>query len=175
MKTSKTQILSTAPQYARIALEVEEELDAKIKTGEKLVCDGVVIPTHFSNTPLVGELTSLAEFIGGCGCGRFYVSIEPNGDIYPCVFFPHKKEVKLGNIIKEDFDEIWWKSDLLKKTRDKDLLENECKKCRHRYICGGCRARAYNYFGSLRAPDPGCIRNKASWNRIEQELKTKIH
>ena len=174
--TKKVEILSTAPQYARVAKEVEAEL-AKAFEGSngttQLECDGLVIPTHFYNPKLQGELTRLADFIGGCGAGRFYVSIEPNGDIYPCVFFPHVDEVRIGNLIRDDFEELWVKSDLLRKTREKDLIGGGCKGCEYLYICGGCRARAYNYFGDILAPDPGCKLNMAYWERVAGTVKVK--
>ncbi|WP_157932024.1 hypothetical protein [Methanobacterium subterraneum] len=28
------------------------------------------------------------------------------------------------------------------------------------HLCGGCRARAYNYFNDILAPDHGCINNQ---------------
>lgn len=155
------QILSTAPQYAMVA--------------ESLVTnDNPVIPTHFSNpeynNPLVKQL---ADFIGGCGAGRFYMSIEPNGDLYPCVFFPHKKEVILGNLLKDDFDDLWKNHELLKTLRNKEILKKHCGECESRNICGGCRARAYNYFNDILAPDPGCINNKYEWNKIRTEMVKK--
>jgi MoaA/NifB/PqqE/SkfB family radical SAM enzyme len=62
-----------------------------------------MIPTHFYNPEYTNEsLKKLADFIGGCGAGRFYLSLEPNGDIFPCVFFPHDEEVRLGNILSDD-------------------------------------------------------------------------
>ncbi len=50
--------------------------------------------------------------------------------------------------------------------RDKDMLEG-CGSCSYRYVCGGCRARAYNYFGDYTKPDPGCINNRKWWEKIE--------
>jgi radical SAM protein with 4Fe4S-binding SPASM domain len=93
------------------------------------------------------------------------MSIEPNGDIYPCVFFPHEKEVKLGNI-RDDVENIWTNNPLLMKLRDKDALLGHCGVCDSRYICGGCRARAYNYFHDVTYPDPGCEKNKNAWDKI---------
>ena len=137
----EVQVLSTAPQFARIALEEEE--------GEML------LPTHFYNAKLGSKLSSLADFIGGCGAGRFYFGIWPNGDIRPCVFFP----LKIGNILEvgEDFEEWWRNNPVLNDLRNKEKLQEPCGSCRFRYVCGGCRARAYSYFGDYMAPDPGCI------------------
>ena len=137
----KIQLLSTAPQFARVAIQMSSE-------GELL------FPTHFYDAELSGRLRSLAEFIGGCGAGRFYVAMTPDGWLKPCVFIP----VRLANIRElEDFSE-WWRTDpTLEALRDKDSLAEPCGSCRYRYVCGGCRARAYGYLGDLRAPDPGCV------------------
>jgi len=139
----KINVLSTAPQFARVALESE------IGENEKIV------PTHFANPSLTGKLVNLAEFIGGCGCGRVYCAIRPNGDIEPCVFFP----LKVGNIKEDDFENLWRNNIVLKNLRNKDILRGNCGQCTYRYYCGGCRARAYGYTGDYLASDPGCIRN----------------
>lgn len=140
---SKVNVLSTAPQFARVALEAEIGQDKKI------------VPTHFANPTLSGQLINLAEFIGGCGCGRFYCAIKANGNIEPCVFFP----LNIGNIKNDDFAGIWKNNKILKELRNKDILEGNCSECKYRYYCGGCRARAYGYTGNYLASDPGCIKN----------------
>lgn len=157
-KNNEMQVLSTAPQYAKVAKSM-------------LSKNSLTIPTHFYN-PEYSNLTimQLAEFIGGCGAGRLYMSIEPNGDMYPCVFFPHKNDVKLGNLNEDNFKDIWMNSDVLNVLRNKEILEGHCGECESRNICGGCRARAYNYFDNILAPDPGCINNEKEW----EELKNRI-
>lgn len=142
-KGGNVNVLSTAPQFSRIALEAEVGNPSKI------------VPTHFANPEFSDKLVNLAEFIGGCGCGRFYCAIRANGNIEPCVFFP----LKLGNIKVDDFEEFWKNNKILKELRNKDILEGNCGKCDYRYYCGGCRARAYGYTGNYLAPDPGCIKN----------------
>jgi len=155
------QILSTAPQYAMVAQIFN-------KNGKN------IIPTHFYNPEYSDpKIRQLADFIGGCGAGRFYISIEPNGDIYPCVFFPHEETVKIGNLLKDDFEKLWREHELLWKLRNKDILKGFCGKCSFRYTCGGCRARAYNYFHDILAPDPGCIFNSKEWNKLKLELASK--
>lgn len=136
-------VLSTAPQFARVALQQEGKGDR------------TTIPTHFYNPTLAGQLVDLAEFIGGCGAGRFYMAMRANGDLQPCVFFP----LKVGNIKEDDFEALWQSSSLLRELRNKDALD-QCGTCDYRYYCGGCRARAYSYTGDYLAPDPGCINNR---------------
>jgi radical SAM protein with 4Fe4S-binding SPASM domain len=139
-------VLSTAPQFSRVALESEIGKNSKI------------VPTHFANPSFSDKLINLAEFIGGCGCGRFYCAIRPNGNIEPCVFFP----LTVGNIKDDDFEKLWKNNSILKQLRDKDILEGNCGECKYRYYCGGCRARSYGYTSNYLAPDPGCIKNIVS-------------
>ena len=151
---SSVNVLSTAPQFARVALQAETNATEKI------------IPTHFSNPKLSGQLLNLAEFIGGCGCGRFYCAIRANGDIEPCVFFP----LKVGNIKEDDFDELWTQNLTLRELRNKDLLEGKCGSCEYRYYCGGCRARAYGYTGDYLSPDPGCLNNLEYFSMLQHQI-----
>ncbi len=155
------QILSTAPQYATVATLLSSD-------------DSAIIPTHFYNPEYSNPMVmQLAEFIGGCGAGRFYMSIEPNGDMYPCVFFPHEDEVKLGKLLEDDFEDIWKNNELLDKLRNKNILKGHCGECKSMDICGGCRARAYNYFHDVLAPDPGCIYNENEWRKVKALLSEK--
>lgn len=154
-KRGKMQIVSTAPQYARVVLQMSG--------GEE------VAPTHFyvGNDKIV---KSVAEYVGGCGAGRIYAAIEPNGDLTPCVFLP----IKVGNLREKDFSYIWENSQLLKDLRDREKLKGPCGKCPYKYVCGGCRARAYAYFNDPLAPDPGCIIAKAEWDKLAAEHNIKL-
>ena len=152
---------STCPQYASVTKEISQ------KHGEKFL-----VEAHYAAKKGV---ENVANFLGGCGAGRLYCAIEPNGDIKPCVFFPTNKEMVLGNVLKDDFEEVWDSNPLLWKLRTRENLETYvvngetvgCGSCPDRYICGGCRARAYAYFdGDVNAPDIGCIYNKALWEKM---------
>ncbi|MGP3667052.1 MAG: radical SAM protein [Candidatus Bathyarchaeota archaeon] len=158
----KPDVLSTAPQYARVALQTEEKLEKKAK-------EELIIPTHFYNPHLYGQLVDLSEFIGGCGAGRFYCAIEHDGSITPCVFFP----LKVGEILKDNFEEIWEKNKVFQELRNREVLKPNCGVCKFKYVCGGCRARAYGYFGDYLAPDPGCIRNKELWEKLVCQVQTR--
>ncbi|MCZ0861305.1 radical SAM protein [Methanocorpusculum sp. MG] len=142
-RTSDCQVLTTAPQFARVALQQS--------------CAGgqMMVPTHFCNQEVNESLLGLTEFVGGCGAGRFYMAIRANGDIDPCVFFPKT----VGNVRTSDLEELWRHDPLFTDLRNKDKIEGSCGSCEYRYHCGGCRARAYGYFGNPLGPDPGCINN----------------
>ncbi|MEX0568804.1 MAG: radical SAM protein, partial [Candidatus Njordarchaeota archaeon] len=133
---------STAPQYAIVAFEYGQKIGENPK-----------IAGHFYTIDMrSNRFGSMLEFLGGCGAGRVYLALEPNGDIYPCVFL----RKKIGNILQDDFEELWKNNQFLEELRNRDLLKGECGSCQYKYICGGCRARAYNYFGDHLASDPGC-------------------
>ncbi len=149
------EVLSTAPQFARVAMEGVN--------GKEGVCLG-----HFYQSEDINDQTkSLAEFIGGCGAGRLYCCIEPTGTVQPCVFMP----IALGNVRERSFLDIWHDSEVLDKLRDRSCLKGECATCPNKFICGGCRARAWAYFGDLHAPDPGCIRNQVYWDILRTEAE----
>lgn len=148
-------VLGTAPQLARIALNHAEGVKG-----------GPLVSAHFAAQTNLGEHTRLlAEFLGGCGAGRCYCAIEPNGDVLPCVFIP----IKVGNIRQKPFLEIWRTSQVLRDLRDRSRLKGHCSECEYRHACGGCRARAYGYFGDYNMPDPGCINNIEYWKQLKQQ------
>jgi len=152
---------STCPQYASVTKEFSQ------KAGEEFV-----VEAHYAAKKGV---ESVAHFLGGCGAGRLYCCLEPNADMKPCVFFPTTNDTVLGNILKDDFEEIWDNHPFLWKLRSREKLEDYmvngkrvgCGICRDKYICGGCRARAYSYFnGNVNTPDIGCIHNKPLWDKM---------
>ncbi|MEM4890451.1 MAG: radical SAM protein [Nitrososphaerota archaeon] len=136
---SSIQVVSTAPQLARVSWQMSRGED--------------VLPTHFT-IPNSSTLRAVAEFIGGCGAGRIYMAIQPDGTVTPCVFMP----IPVGNLRRDRLQDIWENSKTINDLKNKDLLKGPCGSCEYRYVCGGCRARAYAYFGDYLAADPGCLR-----------------
>ncbi|MFX0044439.1 MAG: radical SAM protein [Candidatus Hermodarchaeota archaeon] len=159
-------ILTTAPQLGRVARMASGEMcESSCQSSVDLY------PTHFFNARLPVQMRELSKFIGGCGAGRFYLTVEPNGDIYPCVFFPHIPKVRVGNILRDDFQKLWNENRVLNDLRNKDLLKGACSTCESRFVCGGCRARAIQYFDDYHAPDPGCIKNVTFWKALKAQEK----
>ncbi len=112
----------------------------------------------------------MRQWIRGCIAGMHYCRIYPNGDVTPCPYLP----IKLGNIREQNFKEIWFNSPVFKSLRNLDCLKGKCGICEYKFICGGCRARAYglssdfiDYCGDLHVPgdqksdylaeDPWCV------------------
>ncbi|TET26702.1 MAG: radical SAM protein [Candidatus Bathyarchaeum sp.] len=140
---SEIEVLCTAPQYSRVCLQ--QSLITK---------RDVLSPTHFAATDIHGRAKSLTDFLGGCGAGTLYCAIQPNGLVTPCVFMP----IVVGDLRKESFQDVWLHSKVMNDLRDREKLKGRCGRCSYKYVCGGCRARAYAYYHDYLTPDPGCIR-----------------
>jgi len=143
-KGCKTTILTTAPQLARVALQCQ---------GTRGTGEVTLSMAHMQTARVSKKAVPLGDFIGGCGAGRLYCSLSPNGDVHPCVFFP----INVGSLKTSKFGEIWLKSNLFNELRDRRNLKDACGKCRYTYICGGCRARAYAYHNDYLSSDVGCV------------------
>jgi radical SAM protein with 4Fe4S-binding SPASM domain len=144
----KTTILTTAPQLARVALQCQ----GLGGTGEVTMS-----MAHMQTARVSKKAVPLADFIGGCGAGRLYCSLSPQGDVHPCVFLP----INVGNLKTEKFQDIWLNSKLFGALRNRGNLKGACGKCAYKYICGGCRARSAAYHdGDMLNSDPGCIMEK---------------
>jgi radical SAM protein with 4Fe4S-binding SPASM domain len=141
----KTTILATAPQLARVAAQCQ----GSSGTGEVTLA-----LAHMQTVKVTKKAVPLGEFIGGCGAGRLYCSISPQGEVRPCVFLP----VGVGNLKTQTFRDIWLNAPLFNAFRNRLNLKGSCSKCQYKFICGGCRARSAAYHGGdTLNGDPGCI------------------
>jgi radical SAM protein with 4Fe4S-binding SPASM domain len=152
---------STCPQYASVVKKIAREKN-----------HAFAVSAHYA---AMKGVENVANFLGGCGAGRLYMCLEPNGDIKPCVFFPTNENTVRGNILKDNLEELWDRDEMFWRLRTRENLKSYefggrsigCGSCEDKYICGGCRARSYSYFnGDLDGPDIGCIGNQELWKRI---------
>jgi radical SAM protein with 4Fe4S-binding SPASM domain len=139
----KMAILTTAPQLARVAMQCPSTQE-----------DMIMPLAHMEAAKLSRKAKTLADFIGGCGAGRFYCALSPEGNVQPCVFLP----IDVGNLKTDKFEDIWAESSIFKVLRNRGNLKGRCSKCDFKYVCGGCRARAFAYYDDYLKSDPGCIR-----------------
>ncbi len=102
-----------------------------------------------------------------CGMGNNVLSIEANGDVYPCQLMHHEK-FKLGDLNNQSLEEIWINSPY--RHHSVDLIKG-CKSCELKHICSApCRARAFYVLGSIYKKDPLCpgfIKNSIYDNLFE--------
>ena len=147
------EILTTAPQLSRVCMMNSRS--------------GVVSLAHFGAAGFSDKVGLLAEFIGGCGAGRMYCAIQPNGIVTPCVFMP----IPVGDLRSEPFVDIWRNAEVMRSLRERHDLKEHCGSCDYKNVCGGCRARAYAYFNDIKAPDIGCINNVSIYNELKNKAR----
>jgi len=149
MQAGRIGVLSTAPQLGRISLTHAS-------------ADGRQSCSH-AGSGAGWKARVVAKYLGGCGAGRTYVCIEPNGDVTPCVYMPQRV---LGNVRRRRFIDIFRHNEFSDLLCDRSKLTHHCAVCRFKNYCGGCRARADSYFGAVNAGDPGCIFNERHWDAL---------
>ncbi len=152
MQSGRIGVISTAPQLGRVCLLHS-------------AADGRQSCSH-AGSGRGWKARVVAKYLGGCGAGRTYVCIEPNGNITPCVYMPQRV---LGNIRQRSFAAIFRENDFGDLLCDRSKLTHHCGQCRFRNYCGGCRARADSYFGAVNAGDPGCIFNEPHWDALVRQ------
>jgi uncharacterized protein len=102
-------------------------------------------------------------------CGREVISINTNGDIYPCDTFADVKEMCMGNIFTDGLEKIY----SIKKNYDfyeiANTIPKKCETCAYlKYCYGGCLYHRYFCSGKLSEKSFYCY----SYKRFFQHLKT---
>ncbi len=92
-RTAGLEVLSTAPQYNRVCLEYSlgEDIDPDqlyVETGSAANHFYIEAPTYYTALAYTGRPSVPLEAIKGCGAGRQFCCIQPNGEITPCMFIP---------------------------------------------------------------------------------------
>ncbi len=91
-----------------------------------------------------------------CPAGTTKLSVMSDGSVYPCYLFFRYKQFRLGNILEDDFSEIWNHRilDFFRKSTGSPCANKSCGI--HRQCRGGCPAMSYLAYNRLDAPDPRC-------------------
>ncbi len=117
--------------------------------------------------------------VTGCSfsgnCRQAYISVNPNGDVYPCGRFGSDDKFKLGNINQDSLEGIM-DSDLQHHlaSRNVDNIE-DCKVCDYKNLCnGGCFYNAFVETGDPFQKDPFCEGYKMIYRHIEKALRVRL-
>ncbi len=137
-----------------------EELDLSPQEWKDFYLEALEVKNSLNDLNLSFDDPVIASLPGydadpmvkGSSCGKLSLHLRPNGDITPCGFIP----LVVGNILEQDFDEIWYNSPVLLKMRHKEA-KGKCAGCSAYADClGGCTARAFATTGDFSEPDPHC-------------------
>lgn len=136
--------------YGRLGFE---ESDGKIFTVSEALSGYSRMWREKFGDGISGIVRKYASGFGGCSAGITYAGLTAGGDLIPCV---PASMVRLGNLLKEDLEDLWVNNDLLNYIRRRDELKGACGRCMYNSICGGCRYTAYVINGDWLAADPSC-------------------
>lgn len=92
------------------------------------------------------------RFTKGCLAGISYCIISPQGNVQPCAYI----NMQLGNVRDIPFGKIWADNPVFNELRGMQY-DGKCGICDYKERCGGCRARANYYNGSIMAEDSWCL------------------
>jgi MoaA/NifB/PqqE/SkfB family radical SAM enzyme len=114
--------------------KVGEPLGIEVPVQQSLACpQGIELNAPDADLHHAGHAVGF-EQSRGCKVGRFMISVQPNGDVFPCPFV----HTGLGNLRQQSVRDIW-QAPLLGQARAADL---------------GCLARSMIHHGRAEVPDP---------------------
>lgn len=98
------------------------------------------------------------DFCVGCISGLYSYCITASGKVVAGDIMT----LEVGDLREDRLRDLWKNAEGFKTLRDRENLKGKCGRCRYKYVCGGCRRRAYAYTGDIMAADPGCWRTDIS-------------
>ncbi|MDM8565701.1 radical SAM protein [Candidatus Halobeggiatoa sp. HSG11] len=112
--------------------------------------------TWFNNTEIAMHRALQFLVAGGkpykCTAGNTLLTVQANGDLYPCRRLP----IKAGNLTESNLLELYYNSEVLHNLRQHKVSDG-CKKCLFAKACrGGLRCLSYAITGDPFKADPGC-------------------
>jgi radical SAM protein with 4Fe4S-binding SPASM domain len=88
-----------------------------------------------------------------CTAGDSLLTVQPNGDLYPCRRMP----IKIGNLLETPLLELYDNSELLHQLRQPQPTNEKCQNCFYAKFCrGGLKCLSYAVTGDPFTADPGC-------------------
>lgn len=89
-----------------------------------------------------------------CGAAREIISVNPNGDVFPCDGFKGVPEFKMGNILNESVIEMLQKP-WVNKLRNRVAADIPlCRQCLFQGMCCSCIYSCYGAFNDIYREDP---------------------
>ena len=84
--------------------------------------------------------------LAGCGSGKEYLAVTPEGDLFPCHQFVGLDEFKMGTV----FEGVQNQEMRCKFEKCNVYSKDECQSCWAKFYCsGGCAANSYNFHGDI--------------------------
>lgn len=143
-----------------LSQEENKELTSKLRSLQRnstTIIEPVACPQYWphllkKDTTEKDKTTLKNHPFHGCAAGWGLLYLKPNGELWPCPFVP----ISGGNIKSLALEDIYNKSNVFANLKDRNNLKGKCGNCENRYICGGCRGKAFARTADYLAEDPDC-------------------
>ena len=104
-----------------------------------------------------------------CTAGDSLITVQPNGDVYPCRRLP----IHAGNLMETPLLDLYYQSPLFQSLRDKNRVSEGCKGCFYDKLCGGgLKCLSYAVTGDPFQKDPGCSHEESAESSSPKILET---
>ena len=101
-----------------------------------------------------------------CTAGDSLVTVQPNGDLYPCRRMP----ISVGNLMEMSLAELYSQSSLFGDLRNRNRISDGCQGCFYSKFCrGGLKCLSYAVTGDPFKADPGCWRTSKEPQAVDPE------
>lgn len=87
---------------------------------------------------------NIRDFYFQCGAGTKVASIMVNGDIASCLDIERREELVQGNVIKDNFVDVWEKKFNIFRT-DRTAESKICASCENKDVCMGDSLHTWNF------------------------------
>lgn len=88
-----------------------------------------------------------------CTAGESLITLQPNGDLYPCRRMP----IAVGNLRETTLAELYNCSVLFRRLRERNIVSEGCEGCLYGTLCsGGLKCLSYAMTADPFKADPGC-------------------
>ncbi len=163
-------------EWDTLALEPEEFLEAHMKYLDLVVHEGYSV--RDSNTTIMLQIlgTKIHPYRcmrSQCGAGHDFMTIAPNGDVYPCPQTRVNPQFRLANVLEVDrLDDIWQNNPIISKLAERHVgVISECKECTYKRFCeAGCPISSYEHFGTTDDVHPWCGYYKGIYPELFRRL-----
>jgi radical SAM protein with 4Fe4S-binding SPASM domain len=138
------QVLTPEETHEFFGLMLQARRDAKRRRFRK----GTEVSMHRALQFMVGGGRAYQ-----CGAGDTLITVQPNGDLYPCRRMP----IPVGNLLENPLSELYYSAELFRSLRDRNRVSTGCERCPHAARCrGGLKCLSYAMTGNPFHGDPGC-------------------
>lgn len=106
---------------------------------------------------------------GHANCANTTMSVEPNGDVYPCGSMTANPDNFYGNLLEAPLDDVMQSANAVRLRTRKHA--DDCLSCKWFHTChGGCMSRALKYTGSIDNKDYYCHALFGMYEHIEKRI-----